>query len=102
MRAKLFDPFSEDAINEWLALSPVKEIHSAHLFDRIVDGQPQQVALVFYEEEQEMGCDPSAASAPELSPLAALLNPIFHPELEPERVPAGLRRTRGGRPLDRN
>lgn len=55
MRAKLFDPFHEDAVNAWLATTPVKVIHSAHMFENGSNGSTRQVALVFYEEEHELG-----------------------------------------------
>ena len=65
MHAKLFDPFSEAAVNAWLATTPVKVIYSANVFDTTLDGRARQVALVFYEEEQALGNDmPAAVVAP--------------------------------------
>ena len=55
MHAKVFDPFSEDEVNAWLAATPVKVIYSASVFDTKLDGQARQVALVFYEEEHALG-----------------------------------------------
>ena len=60
MHAKVFDPFTEDAVNHWLATTPVKVIHSARIFDTALDGRVRQVALVFYEEEQTIGHEPSS------------------------------------------
>ena len=79
MQAKLFDPFTEDAVNAWLATTPVKVVNSAHLFDTSQGGTSRQVALVFYEEERELGFAVPAAVARE-SPLFDLLDPFFHPE----------------------
>ena len=62
MHAKVFDPFTEDAVNRWLATTPVKVIHSARVFDTALDGRERQVALVFYEEEQTVGREPSPTS----------------------------------------
>lgn len=58
MRAKLFDPFTEEAVNAWLATAPVKTIHSSQLFElggSTLGGDRRQVALVFYEEERSIG-----------------------------------------------
>ena len=65
MHAKVFDPFSEDAVNAWLATTPVKVIYSANVFDTELDGHARQVALVFFEEERALGGDlPSVFGAP--------------------------------------
>ena len=51
MDAKIFDPFDEDELSDWMATPPAKEILSAHVFDTALHGAPHQVALVFYSEE---------------------------------------------------
>lgn len=80
MQAKIFDPFSEDALNAWLIGPPVKVVHSAQLFDSSSGGTSRQVALVFYEEERELRASaaPPVTSPPH--PLFDLLDPYFHPE----------------------
>lgn len=77
MQAKLFDPFSEDAVSAWLAETPVKVVHSASVFDTTLDGHARQVALVFYEDEQAMGNDARAGDgASSKTSLAILLDPL--------------------------
>ena len=55
MQAKVFDPFSEDLANDWLATTPVKVIYSASAFDAKLDGRDRQGVRVFYEEEVALG-----------------------------------------------
>lgn len=50
MKAKVFDPLDEDAVNAWLATPPSKEILSAPVFDTGVDASRHQAALVVYCE----------------------------------------------------
>ena len=69
MHAKVFDPFSEDEVNAWLAATPAKVIYSANVFDTTLDGHARQVALVFYEEEQALGGDLPAAVAVPANPF---------------------------------
>ena len=64
MQAKVFDPFTEAAVNDWLATTPAKVIYSANVFDTTLDGHARQVALVFYQEEHELGAQ-VAVEAPE-------------------------------------
>jgi hypothetical protein len=51
MDAKIFDPFDEDELSDWMATPPAKEILSAYVFDTALQSAPRQVALVFYSEE---------------------------------------------------
>ena len=55
MKAKLFDPFSEDALDAWLAVSPAKQIYTAQVYELAAHGVVRQVALVFYNEERLEG-----------------------------------------------
>lgn len=94
MQAKIFDPFSEDALNVWLLAPPAKVIHGAQLFDSSSGGTTRQVALVFYDEERELGASAaptSPATAPP-HPLFDLLDPYFHPERTalPDEAGSGL------------
>ena len=76
MHAKVFDPFSEAAVNAWLATTPVKVVYSASVFDTTLDGHARQVALVFYEEEQALG---GGQSAPVVAPMNALADLLTAP-----------------------
>lgn len=75
MHAKVFDPFTEDAVNRWLATTPVKVIQSAHVFDTALHGAARQVALVFYEEEHTVGRElpPTSPSTSSQDALRGLL-----------------------------
>lgn len=73
MHAKVFDPFSEAAVNAWLATTPVKVVYSANVFDTTIDGHARQVALVFYEEEHALGGEQSAAVVAPKNALSDLL-----------------------------
>lgn len=74
MQAKVFDPFSERAVNEWLATIPVKVIHSASVVDTAQDGNARQIALVFYEHEQALGNPRGGDAVTARTPLANLLD----------------------------
>ena len=80
MQAKVFDPFSEDAVNAWLATTPVKVIYSANVFDTTLDGHARRVALVFYEDEQEIRAQSASGVRAPANPLAELLGEVFQPE----------------------
>ncbi|GAC1649996.1 MAG: hypothetical protein NVS4B3_08000 [Gemmatimonadaceae bacterium] len=54
MEAKIIDPFTDEALNAWLAGSP-KELAALHIFATSVNGPPRQVALVFYSEVHRAG-----------------------------------------------
>jgi hypothetical protein len=69
LQAKIFDPFDEERVKEWLATPPVKIVLSSELIDTKVGGVPRRVALIFYEEERTVTFHLADSPPPKRRPM---------------------------------